>query len=304
MYTRNFVAGKICFLYCGSMKILHILKIKNLLPALFSLFALASCTQQDMPVQVEEQELVADTEPNIITREVDYSSNGITLKGYIAYDENQKEKRPGLLVIHEWWGQNDYVRDRAEMLAAQGYVAMAVDMYGEGKVAQHPGEAMKESGMVVNDMEMATRRFDAAREVLVSDPRVDTTKISAVGYCFGGSIAMAMANDGADLDGVVAFHSGVKLPIMPSKALKAKILVQNGAADPFISEESVADFKAAMDSVGADYEYIAYEGAVHAYTNPGADSLGQKFELPLQYQKKADEESWEKLQKFFRDLYP
>jgi dienelactone hydrolase len=268
-------------------------------------FGIISCAQQPNPeAESTEEAIVESKQPNVIGKEVTYASGDVSLKGYIAYDENQTEKRPGILVVHEWWGHNDYVRKRADMLAEQGYVAMAVDMYGDGKVAEHPNEAMKESGMIVQDMDLASRRFEAARKVLVEDPHVDTESISAVGYCFGGSIAMAMANGGADLDGVAAFHSGVQLPIAPSKELKAKVLVQNGADDPFISDESVENFKAAMDSVGANYEYIAYPGAVHAFTNPDADAVGEKYELPLKYQKEADEKSWEQLQEFFKNLYP
>jgi dienelactone hydrolase len=272
-------------------------------PAL--ILALYSCgPQESASTEASTVDSTAQQTPNVVGKEVTYSSGDVSLKGYIAYDENQAEKRPGILVVHEWWGHNDYVRKRADMLAEQGYVAMAVDMYGDGKVAEHPNEAMKESGMIVQDMDLASRRFEAARKVLLEDPNVDAESISAVGYCFGGSIAMAMANGGADLDGVAAFHSGVQLPIAPSKELKAKVLVQNGADDPFISEESVENFKAAMDSVGADYEYIAYPGAVHAFTNPDADAVGEKYDLPLKYQKEADEKSWEELQEFFKNLYP
>lgn len=280
-------------------KLLHVFALTT-----FGL-VICSCGPQEpsntSATSVEPTETVA---PNLVGKEVTYASGDVSLKGYIAYDENQTKKRPGILVVHEWWGHNDYVRKRADMLAEQGYVAMAVDMYGDGKVAEHPNEAMKESGMIVQDMDLASRRFEAARKVLLEDPHVDPGSISAVGYCFGGSIAMAMANGGADLDGVAAFHSGVQLPIAPSKDLKAKVLVQNGADDPFISAESVENFKAAMDSVGADYEYIAYPGAVHAFTNPDADAVGEKYELPLKYQKEADEKSWEQLQEFFKNLYP
>ncbi len=258
------------------------------------------------PNASSDAELVVevDTIPNVVGSELTYSSDTTTMKGYIAFDENLKEKRPGILVVHEWWGHNEYTRDRARMLAELGYVALAVDMYGDGQLAEHPDDAMKFSGMVMSNMENSTERFKAAYAELAKNPMVDPNSISAIGYCFGGSLIMSLANAGMDLDGVAAFHSGVQLPIAPGPELKAKVLVQNGGADPFISAESVEAFKASMDAAGASYEYISYPDAQHAYTNPGADELGAKFNLPLKYQKEADEQSWAKLQDFLSSLYP
>ena len=189
------------------------------------------------------------------------------------------------------------------MLAELGYTALAVDMYGDGKQAMHPDDAGKFSGMVMSNIDEAKARFDAALKLLKSQSTVDSTRIAAIGYCFGGSVVLTMANAGEDLDAVAAFHSGVQLPIMPNKDIKARILVCNGAADPFVSEESVEAFKKAMDESGAQYEYIAYEGAQHAFTSKEADSLGRKFNLPLAYQEKADKASWEALQKLLNDTF-
>jgi dienelactone hydrolase len=218
------------------------------------------------------------------------------MKGNIAFDENKIGKRPGILVIHEWWGHNDYVRQRADMLAELGYVALAVDMYGDGKQATHPDDAGKFAGMVMQNMEEATARFNAALDLLKSNPNVDADKIAAIGYCFGGSVALSMANAGSDLDAVAAFHSGVTLPVMPSDKLKAKVLVCNGADDPFTSPESIETYKKQLDSINADYKYVAYPDAVHAFTSKDADALGKKFNLPLAYNKEADEKSWQELQ--------
>lgn len=242
--------------------------------------------------------------PNIVGKEVTYSSDSVTMKGYIAYDETDTTKRPGIIVVHEWWGHSDYVRRRAEMLAELGFVALAVDMYGDGKQAEHPDNAMKFSGMVMQNMDGAEARFTEAIKVLKSQPRTADEDISAIGYCFGGSLILAMANKGVDLDGVAAFHSGVQLPVGPSENLQARVLVQNGADDPFVSSESVAAFKAAMDSLQKSYTYKNYPGAVHAYTNPDADSLGKKFELPLAYNSEADEKSWQRMKEFFNEIYP
>ena len=257
------------------------------------LISVMSCKDDTKKTEVEE---VVEIEVKIKGETVTYATDSTTMKGYIAFDENKIGKRPGILVIHEWWGHNDYVRQRADMLAELGYVAMAVDMYGDGKKAAHPDDAGKFAGMVMQNMEEATARFNAAVELLKSNPNVDTESIAAIGYCFGGSVALSMANTGSDLDAVAAFHSVVALPVMPSDKLKAKVLVCNGADDPFTSSESIETYRNQMDSINADYKYVAYPGAVHAFTSKDADALGKKFNLPLAYNKEADEKSWQELQ--------
>jgi dienelactone hydrolase len=265
-----------------------------------ALSLMVGCTNSNQNTEAEIVEPVV----NVVGKELSYRSDTTEMKGYLAYDENDTTKRPGILVVHEWWGHDEYARTRAKMLAELGYVALAVDMYGDGQKADHPEDAMKFSGMVMGNMDASKARFEAAYAELVNNPNVDPNSISAIGYCFGGSLIMAFANGGMDLDGVAAFHSGVQLPVAPGVELKARVLVQNGAADPFITEESVTDFKAQMDSVGARYEYISYPDAMHAYTNPGATAMGEKFNLPLQYNKEADEKSWLKLQEFLASIYP
>ena len=235
--------------------------------------------------------------------EVTYASDSTNLKGYIAYDENKKGKRPGILIVHEWWGHNDYVRERADMLAELGYTAIAVDMYGDGKQANHPDDAGKFAMSVMTNLPEATARFNAAVNLLQQHESVDKEKLAAIGYCFGGSVALTMANSGADLDAVAAFHSGVAVPVMPNKDLKARVLVCNGADDPFVSAESITAFKTAMDSIGATYEYIAYPGVKHSYTSKEADANGEKFKLPLAYNADADQKSWASLQKLLKDVF-
>ena len=253
----------------------------------------------------EPDAAMSESEPvsTIMGKEVVYQTATTAMKGYLAYDSAVSGKRPGILVVHEWWGHNEYTRERARMLAELGYTALAVDMYGDGKQANHPDDAGKFSGMVMQNIDEAKARFDSALKLLKSQPSVDSTEIAAIGYCFGGSVVLTMANAGEDLDAVAAFHSGVQLPIMPSDKLKARVLVCNGGADPFVSPESVMAFKSAMDSIGARYEYIAYEGAQHAFTSKDADSLGMKFKLPLAYQEKADRESWKKLQELLNETF-
>jgi dienelactone hydrolase len=251
-----------------------------------------------------EEGVELTSEMSLVGEEISYNSDTTEMNGYIAYNETDTSQRPGILVVHEWWGHNDYVRERADMLAELGFVALAVDMYGEGKQARHPSDAKKFSGMVMQNMDMAEKRFTEAMDLLRDHPLTDSNKISAVGYCFGGSLILALANKGVDLDAVAAFHSGVQLPVSPSEELEAKVLVQNGAEDPFVSQLSVSRFKTEMDSLGKTFEYIAYPEAVHAYTNPGADSLGRKYDLPLAYNQDADIKSWEKMKSFFEEIYP
>ena len=276
---------------------------------IFALILLGSitfigCKTEPKKNASENKEAMEESlQANVIGNEVNYATDDTQMKGYISYDENKKGKRPGVIVVHEWWGHNDYTRERADMLAELGYVALAIDMYGDGKQAQHPEDAGKFSGMVMQNIDVAKARFDAAMTVLKADPHVNADEIAAIGYCFGGSVVLTMANLGKDLDAVAAFHSGVQLPVMPNENLKAKILVCNGAADPFVSPESVTAYKAAMDSVNADYKYIAYPDAQHAFTSKEADSLGKKFNLPLAYQKEADEKSWAELKSLLSDTF-
>lgn len=263
---------------------------------------MASCKQKSESKTAEEVE-AEELPSKIIGQEVTYATDSTNLKGYIAFNDNIEGKRPGILIIHEWWGHNDYVRERADMLAELGYTALAVDMYGDGKLAEHPDDAGKFAMSVFSNLPEATARFNAAMELLKSQESVDAEKIAAIGYCFGGSVALTMANSGADLDAVAAFHSGVQLPVEPNKDLKARVLVCNGAADPFIAPESVEAFKQAMDSIGAKYEYIAYPEVKHSFTSKAADANGEKFDLPLEYNADADAQSWASLQKLFEEVF-
>ena len=260
---------------------------------LFAMIILSNCAKED---SAEEQK--PGQQP--VSKEISYAIDTTTMKGYIAYPMNMDGKKPGVLVVHEWWGHNDYARKRANMLADLGYVALAVDMYGDGKQAAHPGDAQKFAMSVMGNLETAKARFNKALETLKADPQVDPDKIGAIGYCFGGSVVLSMANSGADLKAVGAFHAGLQLPIPPEKGqIKAKILVCNGAADPMVTEDHIASYKKSMKDAGADLKFVNYEGALHAFTNPGATELGKKFELPLAYDEKADQESWEELKKLF-----
>ena len=266
------------------------------------LISITACKQKsskDEAVTSEEVEM----EIKIKGMEVEYATDSTQMRGYIAYDENITSKRPGILIIHEWWGHNNYVRERADMLAELGYTALAVDMYGEGKQAEHPDDAGKFAMSVMTNLPEATARFNAALNLLKSQESVAPENIAAIGYCFGGSVALTMANSGADLDAVAAFHSGVQLPVMPTSELKARVLVCNGGDDPFLAPGTVEAFKKAMDSVGASYEYIAYPGVKHSFTSKEADANGEKFGLPLAYDAEADEKSWNSLQALLKEVF-
>lgn len=282
------------------MKMKHFFTTTLLFTSLFIIGCADKAKKKTTEPQTEEAEII---EPSYVGHELTYSNDSTSMKGYIAFDENATDKRPGILVVHEWWGHNDYSRKRADMLAELGYTAMALDMYGDGKQAEHPDDAGKFSGMVMSNMPAAKSRFMAAMKELKSHPSVDADKIAAIGYCFGGSVVLTMANAGMDLDAVAAFHSGVALPIMPNVDLKAKVLVCNGADDPFVSPESVVAFKTKMDSLSADYKYIAYKGAKHSFTSKEADENGAKFGLPLAYDAKADAASWQELQTLLNEAF-
>lgn len=235
---------------------------------------------------------------------VDYSAGGTTLKGYLAYDNNFTGRRPGVLVVHEWWGHNEYARRRARMLAELGYVALAVDMYGDGKQASHPDDAGKFSGEIKKNMALGRQRFGAAMKVLKGDTHTDPKRIGAVGYCFGGGVVLQMARDGIDLDGVASFHGGLSTTAPAKKgAVKAKVLVLNGGSDSFITPEQIEGFKKEMSGAGADFRFISYPGALHSFTNPDADSFAKKFKIPLGYNPEADKKSWEEMKKFFHNVF-
>jgi dienelactone hydrolase len=247
---------------------------------------------------------IAMAEPKIVGKTVEYSAQGVVMKGYLAYDENIQGKRPGVLVVHEWWGLNDYARNRARMLAELGYTALAVDMFGDGKQAMHPDDAKKFTSELMKNFDVAKARFMAALEFLKQQPTIDPTRIAAIGYCFGGGIVLNMAREGVDLKGVASFHGSLAAvkPAQPG-TIKAKILVLHGADDKFIPPEQIEAFKGEMKAAGADFKFVSYPGAVHSFTNPEADELGKKFNMPIAYNADADRKSWDELKKFLNMIF-
>jgi dienelactone hydrolase len=252
----------------------------------------------------EEKEKTTNEESSIKTEEVTYTAGGTTLKGFLAYDGNQKDKRPGIIVVHEWWGNNDYSQKRAKMLAELGYVALAIDMYGEGKQADNPDDAGKLATETMSNMKTAKAKFEAGINFLKAQSHTNPKKIAAIGYCFGGGVVLNMAVLGEDLDGVVSFHG---TPLTDSlsnpKQIKAKILVCTGGDDPFVPKEQVDKFEKIMSDADIDYKVISYPGALHAFTNPAATSNGKKFNIPIAYNKEADEKSWAEMKEFFKEIF-
>ncbi|HAM52851.1 MAG TPA: dienelactone hydrolase [Nitrospiraceae bacterium] len=247
---------------------------------------------------------LASAKTDIEGKEVKYSAEGVVMKGYLAYDKSVKGKRPGVLVVHEWWGLNEYARKRARMLAEMGYTALAADMYGEGKQALHPEDASKFSSELMKNFNTAKTRFMAAMEFLRKQPTVDPERIAAIGYCFGGGVVLNMARMGVDLKGVASFHGSLTAvkPAQPG-AVKAKILVLHGADDKFVTPEQVEAFENEMKNAGADFRIISYPGAMHGFTNPDADEYAKKFNLPLGYNAEADKKSWDELRKFLKMIF-
>ena len=241
--------------------------------------------------------------PTIKEENVTYSANNVTMHGYIAYDANKEGKRPAVLVIHEWWGLNDYPKMRARKLAELGYIAMAIDMYGDGKTADNPDDAGKYAMPFYQNPQMAKARFDAAMNKLKTYSQADTNNMAAIGYCFGGGMVLNMARMGDNLKGVVSFHGTLVGVPADKNLLKAKILVCHGADDKFVQQTEVDKFKKQMDSIGADYTFKAYPNATHAFTNPAATENGEKFKIPIKYNAAADSASWDDMKDFFARIF-
>jgi len=246
----------------------------------------------------------AQTKTSIKGEEVSYTSaDGTNLKGYVAYNAKIKGKRPVIVVIPEWWGCNEYVRKRADMLAKLGYIAIAADFYGEGKLANDPQEAGALAGAFYGNPQLAKQRIEAAVNKVKEFPQADAAKMACIGYCFGGSMSLNAAKLGMDFKGVVSFHGGLAGVPATTGTTKAKILVCHGAADKFVSDEEVKNFRHNLDSVKVPYTFIAYPNATHAFSNPEATAVGKKFSMPIEYNEAADKKSWADMKTFFKTIF-
>ncbi|CAA0094340.1 Uncharacterised protein [Halioglobus japonicus] len=214
----------------------------------------------------------------------------------LYYDDSLKQPSAGVVVVHEWWGMDDYTRSRAKQLAESGYSAVAVDMYGHGKIAQHPKDAKAFMSAALENPELMHARFNAALSVLASAPNVDPNRHYAIGYCFGGAVVLNQARSGANLAGVASFHGslGSEQPVAPG-VIKAKLLVATGADDPMVPAQQVGDFVVEMSNAGAELELLSFPGVVHGFTNPAASAKGEEYKMPLAYDAHADARSWQAL---------
>lgn len=228
----------------------------------------------------------------IETKEFIYEVEGQKYQGYIASPEGN-EKVPGVIVVHEWWGHNDYPRMRADELAKEGYVAFAIDLFGKGKVATHPKKAKEFASGAMGDMDALEKRFKEALSILKKRADVDQDKIAAIGFCFGGTVALQMAKRGVDLDLVASFHGGLPEKYeIPKRKDNPKILIFNGAADPMVTKNQLKGIEKSLKDADVKFTIKNYEGAKHAFTNPGASKVGKKFKMPLEYDESAAKDSW------------
>ena len=241
---------------------------------------------------------------NLHTETVAVDADGTELDCYLAYDEGIEGPRPGVLVVHEWWGLNDYIRKRADMLAALGYTALAVDMYGGGKVAGDSDEAGRLMNGVLENMGQLEARLGAGLAYLQKHPTVDAARIAAIGYCFGGGVVLHSARIGMPLSGVVSYHGSLGSMHTPAPgSVRAKVMVCHGADDALVPEEHITQLHDEMKAAGADLRFIAYPGALHGFTNPEADVNGKKYGLPLAYHEETDRLSWQETQSFFKEIF-
>lgn len=237
----------------------------------------------------------------VIGKDVSYKAGDTVMKGFLAYDDAVAGKRAGVLVVPEWWGANDYPRKRARMLAEAGYVALVVDMYGEGQVTDNPKDAGALAGNVNKNPQLAYARVDAAREFLDRQPNVKKGETAALGYCFGGGVVLNVVRAGMPLKSAVSYHGvlATDIAVKPGD-IKAKLRVFHGEADPIVPPEQVEAFKTEMDNAKADYMFVSYPGVKHTFTNREADSYAAQFGLPLKYDNAADKDSWIRTLEFLK----
>lgn len=238
------------------------------------------------------------------TDTIEYTVNGTTFSGYMAWDDEIKGKRPGVLVVHEWWGHNEFAREQAERLAAEGYTAFALDMYGEGKLAEHPDDAKQFMQEATKDLDNVRARFMAAMELLQDHASVDPDRIAAQGYCFGGAVVLNMARLGVDLDGVVSYHGALASPIAAEAGkVNARIQVYTGGADKMVPSEQVAGLVREMQDAEVDLTLVSFPGVLHSFTNPAADRIAREFEMPVGFDQAAADRSWDGTLRFYEEIF-
>lgn len=248
--------------------------------------------------------LTAGLQAKVKTEELTYRIGDTEFTGYLAWDDAVKGKRPGILVVHEWWGHNEFAREQAEKLAKAGYTAFALDMYGEGKLAEHPDTAQQFMKEATSSFEQVRERFNKARGILEQHHTVNKKQIAAQGYCFGGGVVLNMARSGADLAGVVSFHGSLGAAVEPKPGdIKARVLVWTGGADNFVPPETVGAFVESMQKHEADLTLVSFPGVRHSFTNPAADTFAEKFDMPVAYDTEAAMRSWQGTLDFYDQIF-
>lgn len=243
--------------------------------------------------------LAAPARAEVRTQTIDYTHDGVALQGYLAWDDSAETPRAGVLIVHEWWGHNDYAQKRARDLAALGYTAFALDMYGKGKLGETPQQAQQLATPFYQDRSMMRSRAQAGLDVLANHKQTDESRLAAIGYCFGGSVVLELARSGADLDAVVSFHGGLSTPnASDAENITGEVLVCNGAVDPMVSHDERQAFMTEMEDAGVPYTFIEYGGAVHSFTNPEADERNMDG---VAYNERADRRSWQQMQVLFHN---
>lgn len=259
--------------------------------------ALAAAT---LSLTVASTQVLAETQ----TRTIEYQVGDETFTGYMAWDDEFGQKRPGVLVVHEWWGHNEFARNQAERLASAGYTAFALDMYGSGKQADHPDTAQKFMQEATSNMEQVKTRFLKAKELLQNHDSVDPDRIAAQGYCFGGAVVLNMARMGVDLDGVVSYHGALGSPLQAEAgAVKAKVQVYTGGADDMVPSEQVAGLVREMQNAEVDLTLVSFPGVKHSFTNPNADKVAEQFGMPIAYDEAAARRSWQGTMRFYEEIF-
>jgi len=299
--SKKYFMNFIFFLHkkTNDMKPQSLISISSLACIIF----LSSCSSNEKEADKTGTNTTETKTPKLKEETVSYKIDTLNMSSYVVYDENIEGKRPAVLVVHEWWGLNDYIKRRAKMLAEMGYIAMAVDMYGNGRMGNDPGAAQALATPFYMHPDMAKKHFDAALEEFKKNPNVDQSKIAGIGYCFGGGILLNLARMGEPLNGVVSFHGSLVGTPADKNLTKAEILVCHGEADSFVPKEQVDMFKKQMDSIGKSYTFKSYPGATHAFTNPDATETGKKFKMPIEYNAAADTASWNDMKDFFGRIF-
>ncbi|MBD3816453.1 MAG: dienelactone hydrolase family protein [Halothiobacillus sp.] len=241
---------------------------------------------------------------SIELKTIPYTLDDVTMQGALAVDASKQGRRPAVLVVHEWWGRNAFSDDRAKALAKLGYVGFAVDMYGNHAQADNPTEASAFSSAIGGNLPLMKGRFMAAIHAVKQQPEVDPERIAVIGFCFGGTVALSMVRQGVSLRAMAGFHTGLGglVPIAHSP-INVPVRLYMGGNDPFVPTEQVDTTVKEMRAAGADIEVVTYPNAKHAFTNPAATQKGEKFNLPLQYNEQAANDSWRQMSSFLADAF-